>query len=94
MKDVVVLKAKGSTLRFLISPAVQEKLNIGHKDVLQILIYGIFDENRKMEIIEPKIPIPNIVRRDGSSIYITIHRDKVKSLKLKEDQMLAIEIEK
>ncbi|MFX1317353.1 MAG: hypothetical protein ACFE9T_15930 [Promethearchaeota archaeon] len=96
MKDIVTLKksTKGKSLKFLISPPVQETLNIDYGDSLQIDIYGIYKEGKEMIPVDPPVPNPGIVMKaGGTSKGITMKKDVVKLLQLKAEQMLGINIQ-
>jgi len=97
MKDIITLKPsqRGKGLRFVISRAIREGLDIQFKDTIEINIYGIYKEGSIMIPIEPPIPMPSIVSKVGTNTQgITMKRQIVKLLNLKEEQMLAVDIEK
>ncbi|MCP6718697.1 MAG: hypothetical protein KJI71_00510 [Patescibacteria group bacterium] len=98
MKDTVTLKttAKGKSLRFVISPAVRESLNIEFGEPLTLSIYGIFKESSEMVPVDPPIPMPSKVNRAGGSTSagITVRKDITKLLNLKAGYMLVLNIEK
>ena len=97
MKDIITLKPsqRGKGLRFVISRAIREGLDIQFKDTIEINIYGIYKEGSIMIPIEPPIPMPSIVSKIGTNTQgITMKRAIVKLLNLKEEQMLAVDIEK
>jgi len=97
MEDIIKLKSsqKGKGLRFIISPAIREGMNIKFGDTIMIYINGIYKEGGDMIPIDPKIPMPSIVSKVGVKTQgITITRRIINLLNLKEEQMLAIDIKK
>ena len=97
MKDIITLKPsqRGKGLRFVISRAIREGLDIQSKDTIQVNIYGIYKEGGVMVPLDPPIPMPRIVSKIGTNTQgITMKREIVKLLNLKAEQMLAVNIEK
>ena len=95
IRDVVTIRkaSKGDSLRFLISPSVQDALNLNFGDTVQILINKItIDE--KSTTINPYPMVGTVIKAGGTSKGVTIKKEIVKLLNLKVDQMIEIDIQK
>ncbi len=95
MKDVCSIKkaSKGDSLKFLLSPSIQEALNLNHGDTVQMFITKISKEGEFITIV-PVSMIGTVIKAGGTSKGVTIKKDIVELLKLKAGQIIEIEIQK
>lgn len=98
VKDIVPLRfgsGNASTIRFIISPAMIESLDLEAGDLIQIIIFGVFKDPDQTDPIPLSIPMPGkVIKAGGASLGVTIRRNIVKRLKLQENDELLVSVEK
>ena len=95
IRDVVTIRkaSKGDSLNFLISPSVQDALELDFGDTVQIFITKINIGEQSKTII-PYPMVGKVIKAGGTSRGVTIKKEIIKLLTLKANQIVEIDIQK